>query len=169
MSSRSATAPTPCTQDPCFSPYLPTLLTKHHSAFARSGIPLLLFPRQHIHYTAAHPELHDSAMANSLSHDSPALSRHRRHRRPAHPGPLDVPATAFLRALRVSARQISGLAQKKGPYEMNRTGPDKKSLAACYSPMGDSHSTLAVGALHFRVRNGNGCYLTAMATRQNAC
>ena len=42
----------------------------------------------------------------------------------------------------------------------------RKSLATCYSPTGDSRSTLAAGVLNFRVRNGNGCDSTAMATRQ---
>ena len=42
----------------------------------------------------------------------------------------------------------------------------RKSLAACYSPAGDSRSTLAAGVLNFRVRNGDGCDSTAMATRQ---
>jgi hypothetical protein len=41
---------------------------------------------------------------------------------------------------------------------------EKKSPAACYSPTGEPRSTLAAEALHFRVRNGNGCYLLAMTT-----
>ena len=45
-------------------------------------------------------------------------------------------------------------------------GPEEKTLAARYSPAADCRSTLAVGALHFRVRNGNGCCLPAMATRE---
>lgn len=36
--------------------------------------------------------------------------------------------------------------------------------AACYSPTGESRSTLADEALHFRVRDGNGCYVLSMAT-----
>jgi hypothetical protein len=36
--------------------------------------------------------------------------------------------------------------------------------ATCYSPTGDCRSTIAAEALHFRVRNGNGCYLLAMVT-----
>ena len=42
----------------------------------------------------------------------------------------------------------------------------RKSLAACYSPAGDSRSTLAAGVLNFLVRIGDGCDYTAMATRQ---
>ena len=30
--------------------------------------------------------------------------------------------------------------------------------------MANHHSTIAAKALHFRVRNGNGCYLLAMIT-----
>ena len=41
-----------------------------------------------------------------------------------------------------------------------------KTLAARYSPAADCRSTLATGALHFRVRNGNGCCVPAMATRE---
>lgn len=36
--------------------------------------------------------------------------------------------------------------------------------AACYSPTGEPRSTLAAVTLHCRVRNGDGCYLHAMAT-----
>ena len=36
--------------------------------------------------------------------------------------------------------------------------------AACYSPTGESRSTLADEALHFRVRDGNGCFVLSMAT-----
>ena len=43
--------------------------------------------------------------------------------------------------------------------------PFSKNIpATCYSPMAACHSTLAAEALHFRVRNGNGCYLLAMVT-----
>ena len=34
----------------------------------------------------------------------------------------------------------------------------------CYPPAGDSRSTLADGALNFRVRNGNGCDNPSMGT-----
>ena len=36
--------------------------------------------------------------------------------------------------------------------------------AACDSPTSEPGSTLADEALHFRVRNGNGCYILSMAT-----
>ena len=36
--------------------------------------------------------------------------------------------------------------------------------AMCYSPTGDSRSTLADEALHFRVRDGNGCFVLSMTT-----
>ena len=39
-----------------------------------------------------------------------------------------------------------------------------KNPAACYSPTSEPGSTLADEALHFRVRNGNGCYILSMAT-----
>ena len=39
-----------------------------------------------------------------------------------------------------------------------------KVPAACYSPTGEPRSTLADEALHFRVRNGNGCCILSMAT-----
>lgn len=45
-----------------------------------------------------------------------------------------------------------------------RARPCKKIPATCYSPAADRHSTIAAEALHFRVRNGNGCYLLAMIT-----
>ncbi len=35
---------------------------------------------------------------------------------------------------------------------------------SCYPPAGDSRSTLADGALNFRVRNGNGCDNPSMGT-----
>lgn len=36
--------------------------------------------------------------------------------------------------------------------------------ATCYSPTGEPRSTLADEALHFRVRDGNGCCVLSMAT-----
>ena len=39
-----------------------------------------------------------------------------------------------------------------------------KVPAACYSPTGEPRSTLADEALHFRVRDGNGCCILSMAT-----
>ena len=47
-------------------------------------------------------------------------------------------------------------------------GPGRKTLAARYSPAADCRSTLATGALHFRVRNGIGCCLPAMATKERS-
>ena len=58
----------------------------------------------------------------------------------------------------------SRLAQKKplllqGPLE-------RKSLATCYSPGAFRPSTIAAEELNDRVRNGNGCDLLAIITRQ---
>ena len=39
-----------------------------------------------------------------------------------------------------------------------------KVPATCYSPTGEPRSTLADEALHFRVRDGNGCFVLSMAT-----
>ena len=40
----------------------------------------------------------------------------------------------------------------------------KKKPAASYSRTGESRTTLGDGALNFRVRNGNGCDNSSMAT-----
>jgi hypothetical protein len=45
----------------------------------------------------------------------------------------------------------------------------KKSPATSYSPTADCRSTIAAEALHFRVRNGNGCYRLAMVTGKKDC
>ncbi len=60
----------------------------------------------------------------------------------------------------------NALSKKARMNDSIHAGPLKKSLAARYSPAGDSRSTLAAGVLNFRVRNGDGCDYTAMATRQ---
>ena len=39
-----------------------------------------------------------------------------------------------------------------------------KVSAACYSPTGEPRSTFADEALHFRVRNGNGCFILSKIT-----
>ena len=39
-----------------------------------------------------------------------------------------------------------------------------KVPATCYSPTGEPRSTLADEVLHFRVRDGNGCFVLSMAT-----
>ena len=44
---------------------------------------------------------------------------------------------------------------------------DKKKPAASYSRTGESRTTLGDGALNFRVRNGNGCDNSSMATGKN--
>ena len=63
---------------------------------------------------------------------------------------------------------VFGTRNETGPrVRRSRTrGPGRKTLAARYSPAADCRSTLATGALHFRVRNGNGCCLPAMATKE---
>ena len=58
------------------------------------------------------------------------------------------------------------LDKKKGAADLAVSGP-QKFPAASYSPTGASCSTLGDGALHFRVRNGNGCCLPSMATGKN--
>ena len=59
----------------------------------------------------------------------------------------------------------SHFGTKKGPDQLlvDRV-PGKKVPAVCYSPAGEPRSTLAEDALHFRVRNGNGCFVISMAT-----
>ena len=42
--------------------------------------------------------------------------------------------------------------------------PEIKKPAASYSRTGESRTTLGDGALNFRVRNGNGCDNSSMAT-----
>ena len=51
---------------------------------------------------------------------------------------------------------------KKAPDCFRNQG--LKVPATCYSPTGEPRSTLADEALHFRVRNGNGCCILSMAT-----
>ena len=53
--------------------------------------------------------------------------------------------------------------KRKGAERM--LGPlGGKVPATCYSPTGEPRSTLADEALHFRVRDGNGCFILSMAT-----
>lgn len=56
----------------------------------------------------------------------------------------------------------SALGTKKAPDCWCNQG--LKVPATCYSPTGEPRSTLADEALHFRVRNGNGCCILSMAT-----
>ena len=44
----------------------------------------------------------------------------------------------------------------------------RKKPAAPYSRTGESRTTLGEGALNFRVRNGNGCDNSSMATGKKA-
>ena len=44
------------------------------------------------------------------------------------------------------------------------SAPEGGNPVSCYPPAGDSRSTLADGALNFRVRNGNGCDNPSMGT-----
>ena len=62
---------------------------------------------------------------------------------------------------------------RKGPAPVNHLsrgaeggmdGWEKEKPAPCYPPAGDSRSTLADGALNFRVRNGNGCDNPSLGT-----
>ena len=55
-------------------------------------------------------------------------------------------------------------AKKKGRGDPSILAPRKKIPATFYSPTRYPRSTLDAEALHCRVRNGNGCYLLAMAT-----
>ena len=52
------------------------------------------------------------------------------------------------------------------PPEKGKASPKggKKKPAASYSRTGESRTTLGDGALNFRVRNGNGCDNSSMAT-----
>ena len=73
-------------------------------------------------------------------------------------------------------RLISPESAKSGQPAVRGPGHNKKGLnrqvqahanqipATCYSPTTDCRSTIAAEALHFRVRDGNGCYLLAMIT-----
>ena len=119
---------------------------------------------------------HPCSCAPIESQAGNGFRRHRRNRhrrRPAHPGPWDAPATLLRLYVKTNSakphRRVrqSDEASKKNPARLTRAGLRRKCLAACYSPTGDSRSTLAAGALDFRVRNGNGYYLPAMATRRN--
>ena len=77
--------------------------------------------------------------------------------RPAHYECAALPTELHWRRLVAGASPEPGLR-----------GARKKTLAARYSPAADCRSTLAVGALHFRVRNGIGCCLPAMATKERS-
>ena len=66
------------------------------------------------------------------------------------------------------SRKPGGLETKGPPGADAPGGPARKTLAARYSPAADCRSTLATGALHFRVRNGIGCFLPAMATKEKS-
>ena len=70
----------------------------------------------------------------------------------------------MLRDIGTATSGPSGKGRAAGAGKLRR--PWKKTLAARYSPAADCRSTLATGALHFRVRNGNGCCLPAMATKE---
>ena len=53
------------------------------------------------------------------------------------------------------------------PHQLKEKPPRreaKKKPAASYSRTGESRTTLGDGALNFRVRNGNGCDNSSMAT-----
>jgi hypothetical protein len=45
---------------------------------------------------------------------------------------------------------------------------ETKKPATCYSPTDEHRSTIAAEALHFRVRDGNGCFRLAMVTGKKA-
>ena len=59
-----------------------------------------------------------------------------------------------------------GLSPRQGTKKAPDCGCNQglKVPATCYSPTGEPRSTLADEALHFRVRNGNGCCILSMAT-----
>ena len=58
------------------------------------------------------------------------------------------------------------LASCAATRKKNKASPKggKKKPAASYSRTGESRTTLGDGALNFRVRNGNGCDNSSMAT-----
>ena len=61
--------------------------------------------------------------------------------------------------LRAPSFPPAGERDARGARAWKRKGP-----AASYSRTGESRTTLGDGALDFRVRNGNGYFLPAMAT-----
>jgi len=73
----------------------------------------------------------------------------------------DAPA-ARSRHLETPRQPIPASPQAKrgGPPALSRGGPPREGRpAAPCSPAGGPRSTLGDGALHFRVRDGNGCCL----------
>ena len=56
-----------------------------------------------------------------------------------------------------------GAQQKKGPTSFE-IGPLKLIPATPYSPIGAPYSTIGTGGLNDRVRDGNGCITSAIAT-----
>ena len=70
----------------------------------------------------------------------------------------------------MSVGKTSANITKKRKAEDLRPPPDlvwsneKNKPAASYSRTGESRTTLGDGALNFRVRNGNGCDNSSMAT-----
>ena len=65
----------------------------------------------------------------------------------------------------ISARQKMGNLQEKDILVKDVDFSRKiKKPAAPYSRTGESRTTLGEGALNFRVRNGNGCDNSSMAT-----
>jgi hypothetical protein len=55
----------------------------------------------------------------------------------------------------------------KKPLTLKRSGVGIRCLAVSYSHMGKPHTTIGAEHFHFRVRNGIGWFLLAMAARRN--
>ena len=117
-------------------------------------------PTSRARASCSHSTARASAAAGAAQHRIPRV------RGSAASPALPVAVPGAVRSLRGTLgrpplpRRGAPKAQKKSLTL--RSG--SKAPATCYSPTGNSRSTLADEALHFRVRNGNGCYLLSMAT-----
>ena len=76
----------------------------------------------------------------------------------------DCPGFNLWGSSKLLSLQTSKLPHKKRGRERMLAALWGKVPATCYSPTGEPRSTLADEALHFRVRDGNGCFVLSMAT-----
>ena len=128
-------------------------LQKYNRSRKRQGLPYSL---RSMRYLAATELCHLLIQEDALRHPHPRLSGFRpstgagSRAAPRPPGKRD------------GARRDSDYSKKEEGRRPFGRRPSKNP-AASYSPTGASCSTLGDGALHFRVRNGNGCCLPSMA------
>ena len=95
------------------------------------------------------------AVSGDSSPPSPGCSFHSRI-------PENAPLTPAALTEKLHSRLFTPKYKKRKPDLLRDQA--LKNPAACYSPTSEPGSTLADEALHFRVRNGNGCYILSMAT-----